>query len=378
MKNCAQILNRLLVFLHLQNRIAASTLTGTTAQRAPGLYRFGPTFDYPSAVCGVEEGDTMTTPSDALVEKLKTVSLFESLSEDALLNIASHLEPVEFGPHDRIIRQGDFGDKFYIIEEGQVEVYVHGAFIVNLKEGTFFGEQALLKNAPRNASIVAAENGCKCLQMSRSNFEKFLGPLRQLMDRVNERRQLLMKRKKMMKSKLGSRMAALDRLINPDLAAELDAQDAADKKGGHSKTPSKRKDSNAAKPKLRKNRSGHTKEANRGEAWEKAVKKEREKVVQIQEANQELLRGAAMSRQTTKPMTPSVVHEALKSGTALVTRNSTNVAPPPPPPRRHALRHDWHSWVVWEGCVHPDVILQACRTFSLRYFDCRSLVTQCD
>ena len=73
-----------------------------------------------------------TTAVDELVVKLRNVQLFASLNEDALRNIASRLEPEEFGPHDRIIRQGDFGDKFYIIVKGEVEVYVNGAYVVCL------------------------------------------------------------------------------------------------------------------------------------------------------------------------------------------------------------------------------------------------------
>eukprot|EP00750_Incisomonas_marina_P028252 INCI657.1.p1 GENE.INCI657.1~~INCI657.1.p1 ORF type:complete len:1732 (-),score=344.30 INCI657.1:1710-6905(-) len=336
---------------------------------------------------------------DALVAKLASVKLFESLSEFALRNIASHLEPVEFGPHDRIIRQGDFGDKFFIIEEGEVEVYVHGKFVVNLKEGTFFGEQALLTNAPRNASIVAAENGCKCLEMSRTNFETYLGPLRQLMDRVNERRQLVAQRKKMMKSKLGSRMAALDRLINPDLAAELDAQEHADKDkssgtptsaagaqelgsggasrdnnggsdGGTGSNPddwsnvdggtrgrySRRRTAITAPPRRQRTRSNShsgtrqsSKSRSRVDEWRKAVQKEKDRRTRIDEANQELLQGAAMTRQTSDPASDEIVQAALKSGTAMVVKTQANTAPPPPPPRRHALQHNCHSWVVWES-----------------------------
>jgi CRP-like cAMP-binding protein len=304
----------------------------------------------------------MPADMDVLVAKLAKVPLLQSLSEEALFNVASHLEFAEFGPHDRIIRQGDFGDRFYIIEEGEVEVYVHGAYVVNLKEGTFFGEQALLTNAPRNASIVAAENGCKCLTMSRADFETYLGPLRDHMDRVNERRQMVIKRNKMMKSKLGSRMAALDRLINPDLAAELDAQEDADKANSKSAGPAKAninrqssKDSKSAVarsqvPVSRRHRGTVVARAKeREETWQGAMEYETAMRKRIVERNDELLHDAAMARQTAGPQADALVQSAAQAGSTLVTKTAANTAPPPPPPRRHALQHNCHSWVVWEG-----------------------------
>ena len=307
---------------------------------------------------------------DVLVAKLAKVPLLQSLSEEALFNVASHLEFAEFGPHDRIIRQGDFGDRFYIIEEGEVEVYVHGAYVVNLKEGTFFGEQALLTNAPRNASIVAAENGCKCLTMSRANFETYLGPLRDHMDRVNERRQMVITRNKMMKSKLGSRMAALDRLINPDLAAELDAQEDADKAnksaGGPAKASQSSKQQQASKdksavarsqvPVSRRHRGTVVARAKeREETWQGAMEFEAAMRKRIVEHNDELLHDAAMARQTAGPQSDALVQSAALSGSTLVAKTAGNTAPPPPPPRRHALQHNCHSWVVWD-CARDDGI----------------------
>lgn len=66
------------------------------------------------------------------------------------------------------------GDSFYLIQSGRVKIVkIFGSIektIDILKPGEFFGEMALLENAPRSASIVALDN-CKLLEFNRSNFE---------------------------------------------------------------------------------------------------------------------------------------------------------------------------------------------------------------
>jgi CRP/FNR family cyclic AMP-dependent transcriptional regulator len=66
------------------------------------------------------------------------------------------------------------GDSFYLIQSGRVKIVkIFGSIektIDILKPGEFFGEMALLENAPRSASIVALDD-CKLLEFNRSNFE---------------------------------------------------------------------------------------------------------------------------------------------------------------------------------------------------------------
>ncbi|MDF1568527.1 MAG: Crp/Fnr family transcriptional regulator [Spirochaetaceae bacterium] len=66
------------------------------------------------------------------------------------------------------------GDSFYLIQSGRVKIVkIFGSIektIDILKPGEFFGEMALLENAPRSASIIALDD-CKLLEFNRSNFE---------------------------------------------------------------------------------------------------------------------------------------------------------------------------------------------------------------
>ena len=64
-----------------------------------------------------------------------------------------------FGPGVRIITQGEEGDKFYLLREGQVEVTQEAngaaAYIRTLGTGDFFGEAALMSGRPRSATVTA-------------------------------------------------------------------------------------------------------------------------------------------------------------------------------------------------------------------------------
>ena len=73
--------------------------------------------------------------------------------------MADHLLCETIPAHQTVIREGEAGDKFYLIRTGRVSVQraAQSQPLAILKEGDFFGEMALLTGHPRNASVVALE-----------------------------------------------------------------------------------------------------------------------------------------------------------------------------------------------------------------------------
>ena len=126
-------------------------------------------------------------------------ALADVLSHGQLEQIAGALEQETFACGEHIIRQGQEGDYFYIVEDGEVGIYKTGVAgvagdgpgngtgaeeseggpIAVLRAGAYFGEKALLAEDKRQASCVA-ETAVRCLTLGRDDFVMMLGSLEDL------------------------------------------------------------------------------------------------------------------------------------------------------------------------------------------------------
>jgi putative ABC transport system ATP-binding protein len=93
---------------------------------------------------------------------LSKCEVFAGLNVDALTKVAEKMSFERFPPGATIIRQGEQGDKFYLLRRGLVDVYINDAdgkpqYINTLKEGDFFGERALMTGQVRSATIIAKD-----------------------------------------------------------------------------------------------------------------------------------------------------------------------------------------------------------------------------
>lgn len=89
------------------------------------------------------------------LELLRSVSILSVLPEPTLDRLARTLVRVDAAPGEVVIREGDEGDRFYVIESGTVEVTKDGRHIADLGPGDFVGEIALLRDTPRVATVTA-------------------------------------------------------------------------------------------------------------------------------------------------------------------------------------------------------------------------------
>ncbi len=92
---------------------------------------------------------------DLDVGLLRKVPMFNTLPLPAVEQLARGLEPVTV-PADRVVfTQGDIGDRYYLIESGEVDVVGDGRVVATLGPGEGFGEIALLRRTRRTATVVA-------------------------------------------------------------------------------------------------------------------------------------------------------------------------------------------------------------------------------
>jgi CRP-like cAMP-binding protein len=76
---------------------------------------------------------------------------------------------MEVGSGKVLIRQGDVGDLFYVIVQGEAEVIRDGKHLRNLGPGAYVGEIALLRDVPRTATVVA-KTPLRLLALQREPF----------------------------------------------------------------------------------------------------------------------------------------------------------------------------------------------------------------
>lgn len=86
---------------------------------------------------------------------LRGLPLFAPLPPAAMEGVARSLERVDVGVDVDVIVQGDEGDRFYVVADGEIDVYRDGALIDTLVRGDGFGEIALLHRVPRTATCRA-------------------------------------------------------------------------------------------------------------------------------------------------------------------------------------------------------------------------------
>jgi MFS family permease len=103
---------------------------------------------------GLRRIDTIALVPEGL-ELLRGVSLLSLLPEPTLNRLAQALVRLEVAPGDVVIREGEAGDRFYVIESGSVEVTKEGRHVASLGPGDFVGEIALLRDVPRVATVTA-------------------------------------------------------------------------------------------------------------------------------------------------------------------------------------------------------------------------------
>jgi CRP-like cAMP-binding protein len=115
-------------------------------------------------------------PSSA--ELLRHVPLFKELDENELERVAEVCHLQEFVSGEHIFREGESGNRLYLIIEGDVRISrdVPGSgeeALAVLKPGALFGEMAVFDRSERSTDAIS-NGGTKCLTITRPDFEMLL------------------------------------------------------------------------------------------------------------------------------------------------------------------------------------------------------------
>lgn len=118
---------------------------------------------------------------ESFLEKVSILSDLNAFERAALSDV---IDVATFSAGEIIMKQGDRGNNFYILESGQARAFIatDSSEEVLAKEytesGEYFGELALLLATPRKATVYAGTAGCVLLYVSKDKFDRILGPIK--------------------------------------------------------------------------------------------------------------------------------------------------------------------------------------------------------
>ena len=157
---------------------AAAAAAAASPPEQPGVApRDGPSDD---SVASTSDADAPPLPSfpktaeqrARLGATIMRVTLFRQLSPAQHAAVVDAMFERRVTPGELVIRQGDEADNFYVVEDGEFDVFVakpgappaagagkHGKLVMSYVGGGTFGELALLHGAPRAATVAARETG---------------------------------------------------------------------------------------------------------------------------------------------------------------------------------------------------------------------------
>lgn len=106
------------------------------------------------------------------IRKMRHIMAFKSMPPANIKPLLEKMESMDVKKGDVIVRQGEPGDYYYVLTEGQARV-TRTIELARLDAGTSFGEEALIAEGKRNASITMLTDG-NIMRLSKADFDALL------------------------------------------------------------------------------------------------------------------------------------------------------------------------------------------------------------
>ena len=107
------------------------------------------------------------------VEALKRAPLFDGLSKKELADLARVSEDLEVPAGEVLCREGDTGQEFFVIVDGEIDITSKGKPVAARGGGDFFGEIALLEDTKRTATVTA-KTPLRVFVLTRQDFRRLV------------------------------------------------------------------------------------------------------------------------------------------------------------------------------------------------------------
>ena len=108
------------------------------------------------------------------IKRIQEIPLLSKLKENFLKEIANDIKKESFEKGKEIIKEGTFGDKFYIITRGTVRVSKKGKRLRDLEKNSCFGEICLLRNEEKRSTTITCLTNVQCYSILKKSFLKLV------------------------------------------------------------------------------------------------------------------------------------------------------------------------------------------------------------
>mmetsp|Transcript_124740 Transcript_124740/g.219664 ORF Transcript_124740/g.219664 Transcript_124740/m.219664 type:complete len:828 (-) Transcript_124740:267-2750(-) len=117
----------------------------------------------------------------------RKVPIFRHLNVDQTTRFIRALRKRQFAKGDSVFRQGDAGDRLYLIASGEVTIDISGKVIRTMGKNAFFGERSLIFNEPRSANVTCSSKEAALWYIDQAAFSSIVtdNMMRDLQERIN-------------------------------------------------------------------------------------------------------------------------------------------------------------------------------------------------
>ncbi|CAE7747709.1 Pkg21D [Symbiodinium sp. CCMP2456] len=116
----------------------------------------------------------------------KKVHIFRHLSEEQTKKVVESFVTMKFSQGATVIEQGTPGTSFFVIANGELEVFINDKSVRRMTRNSYIGERALLFHEPRTATVKVVSPDAELWAIEKATFEKIIAGnmQQQLMNRI--------------------------------------------------------------------------------------------------------------------------------------------------------------------------------------------------
>ncbi len=122
---------------------------------------------------GASSAPTLKVDKSVLLEKIRQTDLFKDVPEENLNEMYTNMEIIAVPAGKQIVTEGQEGDFYYLLAEGHARVTRNNEVLADLDEPQGFGEESLISNATRNATVTMTTDGA-VMRLSKDGFNDYV------------------------------------------------------------------------------------------------------------------------------------------------------------------------------------------------------------